>query len=72
MDSLLQRRKNIASADSIIKDGDTTQDRMRAATKAYNAKPGERVSPRPVPISRARPLDVDAVLARSLPKLVSE
>lgn len=62
----------MATANSISKDGDTTQDRARAAIKAYNAKPGERVSPRPVPISRARPLDVDAVLARSLPKLADE
>ena len=72
MDSLLQRRKNMATANSVIKDGDATQDRARAELKAYNAKPGERVSPRPIPISRARHLDVDAVLARSLPKVVSE
>lgn len=37
-----------------------------------NGKTGAGISPRPTPVSRARHLDVDAVLARSLPRVVNE
>lgn len=50
----------------------TTRNLGRAAIKAYNAKPDEEISPQPTPVSRARRLDVDAVLARSLPKVAGE
>jgi hypothetical protein len=63
----------MATANSIlIKDEPTSQNRARSAIEAYTAKADERISPRPIPVSHARHLDVDAVLARSLAKVVSE
>ena len=49
----------------------TTRNLGRPETKP-NGKTGEGISPRPTPVSRARRLDVDAVLARSLPRVVNE
>ena len=62
----------MALANLRIKEERTTQDRARAAIEAYAVKSVERIDPRPIPISGGRHLDVDAVLARSLPKVVSE
>jgi hypothetical protein len=56
----------------LIKDEQTTQNRARAAIEAYSVKSVERIDPRPIPVCEGRRLDVDAVLARSLAKVVSE
>jgi hypothetical protein len=56
----------------VVYDGQTNQNRARAAIEAYTAKADERISPGPIPASHPRHLDVDAVLARSLAKVVSE
>jgi len=50
----------------------TNQDRARTAIETYRAKPDERNDPRFNPIPRRPRLDVDAVLARSLPKVAGE
>jgi hypothetical protein len=55
----------------LIKDEQTTQNRARAAIEAYSVKSVERIDPRPIPVRKGRHLDVDAVLARSLAKVVS-
>jgi len=55
-----------------IEDRETNQNRARAAIEAYSVKSVELIDPRPIPISGGRHLDVDAVLARSLPEVVSE
>ena len=56
----------------VTKDEQTTQNRVRAAIEAYTSKFHERISPGLNPVSRGRRLDVDAILARSLPKVVGE
>jgi hypothetical protein len=53
-------------------DEQTTQNLGRPALEVHIAKPDEGISPRPIPVSRVRRLDVDAVLARSLAKVVGE
>ena len=55
----------------LIKDEQTIQDRARAAIDAYHLKSAENriASDRNF---RPRHLDVDAVLARSLPKLTTK
>jgi hypothetical protein len=50
----------------------TNQDRARAAVQLYHAKPDERNDPRFNHVPRRPHLDVDAVLARSLPKVTGE
>jgi hypothetical protein len=64
----------MATANSIlIKDEQTTQNRARAAIEAYSVKSGEqRIRLEPIPVRKGRHLDVDAVLARSLVRVVSE
>jgi hypothetical protein len=63
----------MALADSIVvADNPKTQNRTRAAIEDYDAKADERIIPDPTPVSKSRHLDVDAVLARSLAKVVSE
>jgi hypothetical protein len=52
--------------------GQTNQDRARAAVQIYHAKPDERNDPRFNLVRRSPHLDVDAVLARSLPKVAGE
>jgi hypothetical protein len=49
-----------------------TRNLGRPAIKGHNGKTEERTSARPTSLSRTRHLDVDAVLERSLPKVVSE
>lgn len=56
----------------VIKDEQTTQTPARVAIEAYTAKPDEPISPGSGRVSRGRRLDVDAVLARSLPKVAGE
>jgi hypothetical protein len=56
----------------VIKDAQTTKDRGRAAIEAHTAVSRERTGPGPIPVRKGRHLDVDAVLARSLPRMVSE
>lgn len=48
------------------------QDRARAAVQIYHPKPEERNYPRFNLVPRRPHLDVDAVLARSLPKVTGE
>lgn len=55
----------------VIKD-QTTQTRARAATEPFTSKSDERMGPGSDPVSQPRHLDVNAVLARPLPKVVSE
>jgi hypothetical protein len=65
----------MATANSIIiKDGYTNQNRVRKDIETYTSKSDERIGPGPGsdPVSQVRHLDVDAVLARSLPQVVSE
>jgi hypothetical protein len=59
-------------ANSAVEDGQTTQDRARAAIEAHSAKAGEPINSEPIAISKGRRLDVDAVLAGSLAKVVGE
>jgi hypothetical protein len=53
-------------------DEQTTQDRARAAIQNYRAEPAERISLGAIPFRKGRHLDVDEVLARSLPKTISQ
>ena len=55
-----------------VKDEQTTQDRARAAIRTYRAQPHERIGAISESVSPRRRLDVDAVLARSLPKVTGE
>jgi hypothetical protein len=56
----------------VVKDAQATKDRARAAIEAHTAISHERTSPALIPVRKGRHLDVDAVLARSLPEVVSE
>ena len=57
----------------LMKDEQTAQNRARAATEAYSSKSDEqRIRPEPIPVRKGRRLDVDAVLARSLARVVGE
>jgi hypothetical protein len=56
----------------VVKDRQIIQNRERAAIEAHNARSDERISPWPIPVCSGRYLDVDEVLARSLPKVVGE
>jgi hypothetical protein len=68
-----EERRNMALANvKVIKDEQTTQNRVRAAIEAHISKFDERISAGLIQVSRGRRLDVDAVLARSLPKVVGE
>lgn len=64
----------MATANSILtKDEQTTQNRARAAIEAYSSKSeGQTIRLEPIPVRKGRHLDVDAVLAGSLARLVSE
>ena len=50
----------------------TNQDRARTVVQIYRAKSDERNDPRFNDVPRRPHLDVDAVLARSLPKVTGE
>lgn len=54
------------------RDEQATQNSARAAIDSYTAKSDEGTTLGPIPVFHARHLDVDAVLARSLAKVVSE
>jgi len=54
----------------VVKNRQTTQTRVRAAIEAYNARSDERVRPWPIPVCNGSYLDVDAILARSLPEVL--
>ena len=64
----------MATANSILSKGEqTTQNRVRAAIDAYSTKSAEhRIRPEPIPVRKGRHLDVDAVLARSMARVVGE
>jgi hypothetical protein len=56
----------------VVKDRQTMQDRARAAIEAYNARSDEHINPWPIPVCNGRYLDVDGILAQSLPEVLSE
>jgi hypothetical protein len=57
----------------LIKDEQTAQNHAGAAIEAYSSKSDEqRIKPEPIPARKGRHLDVDAVLARSLARVMSE
>ena len=59
-------------ASRVIKEEQTTQDRTRADLELYIARLDERLSSGPVPVRKSGRLDVDGILARSLPPTVSQ
>jgi hypothetical protein len=56
----------------VVPDRQTVQDLARAAIEAYNARSDERISPWPIPVCNGQYLDVDGILAHSLPEVLSE
>jgi len=57
----------------LIKDEQTAQNHARAAIEGYSLKSDEQpIRPEPIPVSKGRHLDVDAVLARSLFRVAGE
>jgi hypothetical protein len=56
----------------VTKDEQTTQDGTRADLELCIAKLDERLSPGPIPVRKSGCLDVDGILARSLPRTVGE
>jgi hypothetical protein len=57
----------------LIKDEQTAQNHARAAIEAYSSKSAEQpIRPEPIPVRKGRHLDVDAVLERSLARVVGE
>ena len=56
----------------VIKDEQTTHDKARADLELYIAKLDKRLSPGPVSVRKSACLDVDGILARSLPPTVSQ
>jgi len=58
---------------NLINDEQTSQNRARAAIDAYASKSAEQpITLEPIPLRKGRHLDVDAVLARSLARVVGE
>jgi len=55
-----------------VKDRQTSQDLARPAMAAHNARPNDRIKPCPISVSKGRYLDVDRILALSLPNVVSK
>jgi hypothetical protein len=55
-----------------VKNRQTTQDLAHAAMVAHNAKSNDRIKPCPISVSKGRYLDVDRILERSLPNVVSK
>lgn len=55
-----------------LKGEQATRNDARAAIEAHTSKSDERLGPSSDPVSHKRHLDVDAVLARSVRKVVSE
>jgi hypothetical protein len=53
----------------VDKDRQTTQKRAPTAIEAHHARSNERISPGSIPVCKGSYLDVDAILARSLPKV---
>ena len=56
----------------VINDEPTNQTRAQAAIESYKLKSNERAISQPLSIRKGRHLDVDEVLARSLPSLTVE
>ena len=56
----------------VVNDEPTNQSRAHAAIESYNAKSKEGAVSQPLSIRKGRRLDVDKVLARSLPKVAGE
>jgi len=56
----------------VVKDRQTAQDLARAAIEAYKARSDERIRGWPIPVCNGRYLDVDGILAHSLPEVLSE
>jgi hypothetical protein len=55
----------------VLKD-EITEDRVRAPGEADTDSSDQPISPRPIPLRKGRPLNVDEVLARSLRSVVGE
>jgi hypothetical protein len=55
-----------------VKDEQTIEDPARVAIQTDYAQPDEQIGPGDDPVSLRRHLDVDAVLARSLPRVAGE
>jgi hypothetical protein len=63
----------MATANLMLIREQTAQNHARAAIEAYSVKSDERqIRPEPIPVRKGRHLDVDAVLARSLARVVGE
>jgi hypothetical protein len=57
----------------LMKDEQTAQNHARAAIESYSSKSDERrIRLEPIPVRKGRHLDVDAILARSYARVVSE
>ncbi len=56
----------------VVKEEQGIQRAARAAIEAHTSRVDERISAELLPVSKGRHLDVDAVLARSLAKVVDE
>jgi hypothetical protein len=56
----------------VVKDRQPIQNLARAEIEAHNARPDERIKPWPIPVCTGRYLDVDEILARSLPNVVGD
>jgi hypothetical protein len=56
----------------VVKDEQTNQDCAPAAIEAYRAEPDDKISLGMIPLRKGRHLDVDKILARSLPKALGE
>ena len=68
-----KRKEHMSLANSKEAEGEQTRhDRARVVVQIYQAKPDERNDSRFNDVPRKPHLDVDAVLARSLPKVTGE
>jgi len=57
---------------TVISDGHTVQSSAQAAIASYHARSNEQATSQRISIRKGRHLDVDEVLARSLPSLTVE
>jgi len=55
-----------------VKDEQTTREVARKSIQTYHAKPDERISLGPLALRKGRHLDLNEILARSLPKALGE
>jgi hypothetical protein len=68
--ALAAKKETMALANlRVVKDRQTTQNLARGAIEAHNARFDERIRPWPIPVCNGSYLDIDAILARSLPEV---